>query len=220
MVDRALIDRRPWLLVSLVAAISYYLLAEAEFPGGALIVLKGIGVGMLAVYAWLRYPHRDGHLLALVMGLAAIGDMAMELDFRFGGAAFFASHLAAMALYMRHRRERLTFSQRAFAVALLILTPIISWTLVAGTDGAELVALYALALGGMAGLAWTSSFPRYRVGIGVVLFVISDLLIFARMDLMAASSLPDILIWPIYYLGQFLIATGVIQTLRHDLPSE
>lgn len=220
MVERALIDRRPWLLVSLVAAIAYYLLAEAQFPGVALIALKGAGVGMLAVYAWLRYPHRDGHLLALVMGFAAIGDMAMKLDFRFGGAAFFASHLAAMALYLRYRREHVTFSQKAFAVALFILTPLISWTLVADTDGSQMVALYALTLGGMAGLAWTSSFPRYRVGIGVVLFVISDLLIFARMDMMATSPLPDMLIWPIYYLGQFLIATGVIQTLRQDLASE
>lgn len=215
MVRRALIERRPWLLASWVAAVSYYILVGANFPGAALILLKGASVGALALYACLRHPHRDGYLLALVMGLAAIGDMAMELDFRLGGAIFFASHLAAMVLYLRNRREHLAFSQKAFAGSLFVLTPLIAWLLTSGTGGAPMVALYALALGAMAALAWTSNFPRYRVGFGAVLFVISDLLIFARMDLMPTSVIPDLFVWPTYYIGQFLIATGVIQSLRH-----
>jgi hypothetical protein len=28
--------------------------------------------------------------------------------------------------------------------------------------------------------------------------------------------IPDYLIWPTYYFGQFLICTGVIQKLRHE----
>ena len=28
------------------------------------------------------------------------------------------------------------------------------------------------------------------------------------------APLPDLLVWPTYYVGQFLIATGVVQTLR------
>jgi uncharacterized membrane protein YhhN len=76
------------------------------------------------------------------------------------------------------------------------------------------VAGYALGLGAMAAAAWTSSFPRYRVGIGAVLFVASDLLIFARLGPMADSPIPDLLIWPLYYFGQFLICTGVIGELR------
>jgi len=220
MVKRALIDRRPFLLLSIGAAGAYYLLVDSKFPGAGIILLKGVGVGLLAIYALLRFPHRDGHLLAVVLGLAAVGDMGMELDFRIGGGAFFVSHVAAMALYLRNRRAVVTPSQKLFAAALLFMTPLITWLLVANLANAMQIVLYALSLGAMAGLAWTSSFPRYRVGIGAVLFVISDFLIFARMDLMATSPLPDMLIWPIYYLGQFLIATGVIQTLRHDLPSE
>jgi uncharacterized membrane protein YhhN len=220
MVKRALINRRPFLLLSIAAAAAYYLLVDSKFPGAGIILLKGFGVGLLAIYALLRFPHRDGLLLAFVLGLAAVGDMGMELDFRIGGGAFFVSHVAAMALYLRNRRANITPSQKLFAVALLFMTPLITWLLVANLANAIQIVLYALSLGAMAGLAWTSSFPRYRVGIGAVLFVISDFLIFARMDLMATSPLPDMLIWPIYYLGQFLIATGVIQTLRHDLPSE
>ncbi len=216
MATRTLASRRPWLLASIAAALSFYLLMDGLIPGVALIVLKGAAVALLAAYAWLRHDSRDAHLLALVMGLSALGDMAMELDTTAGGAVFFASHLAAISLYLRNRRMTITGSQKAAAVALLLLTPAISWLLVANMEGAFGVALYALALGGMAGLAWTSRFPRYQVGLGAVLFVISDLLIFARMDIWADSPIPHWLVWPTYYIGQFMIATGVIQTLRGE----
>jgi hypothetical protein len=56
-------------------------------------------------------------------------------------------------------------------------------------------------------------FPRYRVGSGAALFLVSDLLLFAEMGPLAGSVVPEILAWPIYYLGQLLIAVGVAQTL-------
>ena len=37
------------------------------------------------------------------------------------------------------------------------------------------------------------------------------------MGPLADSPIPDLLIWPIYYSAQFLIATGVIRTLRGEL---
>lgn len=220
MPKRALIEHRPWLLASIAAAIGFFLLSDAAIGGIWLIALKGASVGLLALYAVNRHSSSDARILTLVMALSAVGDMAMELDEMMGGLAFFFSHIAAMALYLRHRRANMTVSQKLFAAALLLLTPVISWLLVAGMEGAMQVAFYALALGGMAGLAWTSSFPRYRVGIGAVLFVISDLLIFARLGARLPQDITSWLIWPTYYLGQFLIATGVIQTLRHELREE
>ena len=47
-----------------------------------------------------------------------------------------------------------------------------------------------------------------------MLFAVSDLLIFARMGPLADSPLPDLLIWPLYYFGQFLICTGVVGELH------
>ena len=220
MPKRALIEQRPWLLASIAAAIGFFMLSDAPIGGIWLMALKGTAVGMLAVYAGLRQSSSDARLLVVVMALAALGDMAMELDEQAGGLVFFFSHVAAMALFLRHRRENMTQSQKLFAAALLLFTPVIAFLLVAGTEGAMQIALYALALGGMAGLAWTSSFPRYRVGIGAVLFIISDFFIFARMDGALPENITAWLIWPIYYLGQFLIATGVIQTLRHELHEE
>jgi uncharacterized membrane protein YhhN len=59
-------------------------------------------------------------------------------------------------------------------------TVIIAYLLPADRAGAPGVALYSLGLSLMAATAWTSRFHRFRVGIGAVMFVVSDLLIFAR----------------------------------------
>ena len=131
---------------------------------------------------------------------------------------FFAAQVFAIALYLRHRREKLTPTQKAAAAALLLLTPVIAFVLPADRGVAANVGLYGLALGGMAASAWASSFPRYRVGAGAALFVASDLLIFADMGPLVGSELPRVFIWPVYYLGQFLICVGVLQTLRKRDP--
>ncbi|MCA1661322.1 MAG: lysoplasmalogenase [Novosphingobium sp.] len=214
MPKRALAERRPWLLASLAFAVSHYFVRDAGVPGVYLIAWKGAGVALLAVYAFLRAPGTDGKLLAAVMAFGAAGDMAIEVSLQAGAALFFVGHLIAIALYARHRRPRLTQSQKAAAAALLLGTPLIAFLFPADRSAAPAVALYALALGGMAAAAWSSAFPRYRVGLGAVLFVASDLLIFARMGPLADSALPDLLIWPLYYLGQLLICLGAVGYLR------
>jgi uncharacterized membrane protein YhhN len=120
----------------------------------------------------------------------------------------------ALTLYLQphNKRSSHTPSQKAAAVALLLLTPIVCLLLTRDLN----VGLYGLALGGMAAAAWMSRFSRYHVGIGALFFVVSDLLIFARMGGAGLGDLPHWLIWPIYYVGQFLICTGVVQTLRRD----
>ena len=214
MPRRALIEHRPWLLASLAFGISYFFVKDSAVPGLYLMVWKGAGVALLAIYAGLRGKGVDGKLLAGVMALGALGDVLIEIDTGAGGAAFFAGHIVAIWLYARHRRQVVTSSQKLAAVALLIATPVIAYLLPADRAAAWPLALYALALGGMAGMAWTSAFPRYRVGIGALLFVASDLLIFAEMGSLAESALPGLTIWPLYYFGQLLICTGVVTGLR------
>lgn len=214
MPNRALVEHRPWLVAAIFGAIAYFFLRSGEVDELPIIFLKGSGVAFLAVYAWQRSSLAAGKLLALVMALSALGDMAIEFDIAWGGTAFFASHVAAMALYLKNLRHESTSSQKALAVVLLLVTPLVSWLLTSDVT----VAMYGLALGGMAACAWMSRFSRYRVGLGAVLFVISDWLIFANVGEIGAESLTSILIWPVYFTGQFLIATGVVQTLRNELP--
>jgi uncharacterized membrane protein YhhN len=75
---------------------------------------------------------------------------------------------------------------------------------------------YSAFLGVMAALAWTSRFPRYCVGMGAVLFVVSDLLIFSRFGPLHGSFIPSLLIWPTYFAAQALIAWGVSQALSSE----
>lgn len=218
MPRRALNEKRPFLLASITAAAAFYWFQNAEVPELLVVALKGSAVALLAAYAFLRHSHRDARLLTWMLGLGALGDIAMQYDFTIGGLVFFLAHLFALTLFLGHRRDTLTASQKLAAVALLLLTPLIAWVLPQDRPAAPGIALYALALGGMAASAWASDFPRYRVGAGAVLFVLSDLLIFAQMGPLAESVLPRLAIWPTYYLGQFLICVGVIQSLRKRAP--
>lgn len=211
---KALAESRPFLLLSLFFGISYFLVKDSNMPGLYQMLWKGAAVGFLAAYGWARHKGHDGWLITAVMALGALGDMLIELDLIWGALAFLAGHLVAIWLYARHRRAQLAFSQRALALVSLVAVPAIAFMLPSDRAGAPGIALYSAGLAAMAAMAWTSSFPRYRVGLGAVLFVLSDLLIFARIGPLAASPLPDLLIWPLYYAGQLLICTGVVQSLR------
>jgi hypothetical protein len=220
MPRHALAEKRPLLLASIAAALAFYYLRWGPWPELYLIPVKGAAVGLLAVYLWQRHSSPDARLMAWAFGAAALGDMALEVetDRLIGGLLFFAYHVMALGVYLRNRRPQLTSSQKAAVVAMLILTPPIAWFMPADRGQAPNVAVYALALGAMAGGAWASVFPRYRVGAGAVLFLVSDLMLFAEMGPLQGHIAPQILVWPVYYLGQLLIATGVAQTLRKRDP--
>ena len=51
------------------------------------------------------------------------------------------------------------------------------------------------------------------VGLGALAFVASDLILFANIGPLAGSDVAAWTVWPLYYGGQFMIATGVVQTL-------
>lgn len=215
MSKHALVEHRPWLLAAVAAAIAFYFLSDNLIPELYLMLIKGAGVGFLAVYAWYRAPGIDGKILTLALVLSSLADMALELWFEVGGALFAASHVVAIALYLRNRRANPSRSQMLFGAALLIAVPAWSYVL----SGDIYVGVYAITLGAMAATAWTSRFPRYRVGTGALLFVVSDWLIFSRMGPYDLAPLPDLLVWPLYFAGQLMIATGVVQTLRGETPA-
>ena len=214
MPKHALIEQRPWLLASLVAGISYFFVKDNQIPGLYLMALKGAGVALLAVYAMVRHTGADSRQIAAVMAFGALGDVLIMLRLEWGAIAFLIGHLIAIHLYLRHRRAKLTLSQKAAALCFLVLIPVISYLLPTDRTAAPGIALYATGLGAMTAAAWTSTFSRYTVGIGAVMFAVSDLFIFAEIGPLAGSAIPGLLIWPLYYFGQFLICTGVIGELR------
>ena len=214
MPKRALLDHRPYLLLSLLCGISYFFVMDGKVGGSWLALWKGAGVGFLAVYAAHRGRGRDGALIAVVMALGALADVVLEFSFLVGGAIFAVGHVVAIWLYMTNRRAEPSGSQLGAGLALLVFTPALAGMLTYPLENWILAALYAAIVGAMAGAAWTSRFPRYRVGVGAVLFVVSDLVIFAREAGHMSRDMAEWLVWPLYYGGQFLIATGVVQTFR------
>ncbi|WP_108809960.1 lysoplasmalogenase family protein [Sphingorhabdus sp. Alg231-15] len=214
---RAIIESRPYLLLSLLFGISYFFVKDSNFPGMYLMLWKGAAVGFLAVYAIRRAHNFEGKLIAGVMAFGALGDMLIEIDLMAGAGAFIIGHCIAIWLYSRHRRESTAFSQKLLAILLVPITMFIAWSLPFDRSEALGIAVYSLFLAVMAAMAWTSSFPRYRVGIGALMFVISDLFIFAEMGFLQGSPIPSWTIWPLYYVGQFLIVTGVVRTLRKEM---
>ena len=214
-VRKALLDHRPWLLASIVASLGYFLLAD-QLPGLFVLPLKGLGLGLLAIYAGRRSDGVDSILITTALGLASVADMVLEISFLFGAAVFAAAHLVAITLFWRNRRTTRRASQTQAAKAIAVLIPAIAALLTWPEPNWHLATIYACTLAVMSASAWISRFPRYRVGVGSLLFVASDLVILAREAGRFDPALAEWIVWPLYYIGQFMIATGVVQALRND----
>jgi len=208
------------LAASVVAGVSYVASWNMGLPEVSATAWKGAGVALLALYAGLLARSLDGWLICTVLAFGALGDVLLEaVGLTTGAVAFLVGHLIAIGLYLRNRRASLTPSQRLLAICLIPATVIIAFFLPADRAGAPGVALYALGLSLMAATAWTSRFPRLGAGLGAVMFVASDLLIFARSGPLADAAWIGLAIWGLYYLGQLLICLGVTGALAKDRPA-
>ena len=68
----------------------------------------------------------------------------------------------------------------------------------------------------MAACALISRFPVALTGLGALMFVLSDLFIFARAGPLAQAAWIGLAIWTLYYVGQLMICLGVVRTLERD----
>jgi len=202
-------------LVLAVAAGASYCFVGSHVPGQPLLAAwKSSGVGLLALWTLLCIGNAPGKWIALVLALGAIGDALIEVAGLTAGAlAFLAGHLVATWFYLNNRRATLEL-----AVPIALTIAVAAWLLPANRSIAMGVAIYGLGLGAMTGTAFNSRYSRAFVGFGALLFTASDLLLFARMGPLRHSLLPGVLIWPLYFTGQLLIALGVVQTTMAEEP--
>lgn len=206
------------LLAAVIGGTSYVLAWGMNLPPAWDLAWKGTGVGFLAVFAALRARSLDGWLLTAVMAFGMLGDLLLGVNFIVGALAFLAGHLVAIGLYLRNRRPALSRSQLLLAVVLVPATVITAFLL--PTDRAEApgIALYATGLSVMAACAWISRFPRLWTGLGAVMFVVSDLLIFARMGRIEPGFTVGLAVWGLYFAGQVMICLGVSGKLAEKRP--
>lgn len=214
-------DRRKlaaWALgAALVGGVSYVASWEMDLPQAWSVAWKGTGVGFLTVYAALMARRFDGWLLTAVMGLGFLGDVLLDgQDMTAGGVAFLAGHLLAVWLYLKNRRAALSGGDWAFAGLLVPAVAAAAWAL--PDDRAAAVGIGVYAAGGalMAGAAWLSRFPRHLTAVGALMFVVSDLLIFARIGPLAGQAWVGFGVWGLYFGGQVLLCVSVARVLAGE----
>jgi uncharacterized membrane protein YhhN len=199
------------LCAAIIAGASYLAAPYVQFNPATAIVWKGAGVALLALYAAIQAKSVNGWLITAVMAFGALGDVLLEAaGLTTGAIAFVVGHVIAIYLYRRNRRISLTPSQWILATLTVPLSLLISLVLIQDLG----VAIYTFFVAMMAATAWTSRFPRYRTGIGAMMFLASDLLIFAQMGVLERIGWVSPAIWPLYFGGQVLIAMGVVHNQR------
>ena len=206
-----------WVLIaSIIGGVSYVASWGLSLSTPAEVLWKGAGVALLALYAGLKARSTDGWLLTAVMALGALGDVLLVTSgLTIGALAFLAGHVTAIVLYASNRRKASTLALLV-AVAFIPVVVGIAFHLPADRAGAPGVALYATGLSAMAASAWLSRFPRGQVALGALMFLVSDLMIFARGGLLPESFATGLAIWGLYYLGQLLICVGVARALANE----
>lgn len=198
------------------AGISYMIPVLMYQSGPAVTAWKGAGVGLLAAWAARNAWNFDGRLIAFIMGIGALADVVLDIAFLTGGTIFAVGHMVAIYFYIRNRRSSISNSQALLAAILVPLGTYIAWSMPYENADASNALIYTLFVTAMAAAAWVSRFPRYRTGLGAMLFVTSDLFIFSRFGPLEGSSLPDYFVWPLYFFGQALIVWGVVDTLTRE----
>ncbi len=203
-----------WIFVAAgLAGLGYFVTAQTGLSDGTRIAIKGSGVALVALWCAVQARNIDGWLITATMALGAVGDVLIEWRLEAGAVAFMIAHSVAIWLYLRKREPRI-FALRDGRALLVVPACVIMAIIVVPGGAAPGVAVYALFVATMAAVAWTSRFPHNFTGIGAMMFLVSDMLIFARMGPLSHSFLPDLLVWPLYFAGQMLIAHGVVITLR------
>lgn len=219
MTDRPSLVAKLILAVAILGGVSFLASRYAALPEPAMIAWKGSGVALLALYAAARARTADGWLLVAVLALGATGDVLLETHGLVTGAvAFLAGHLVAIGLYLRNRSPEPTRRQALLAIHIVVITVVIAYLLPADRAAAPGIAFYSAGLALMAATAWISRFPRLSVGLGALMFVVSDLFIFARTGPLTGLAWVSPVIWALYFAGQLRICLGVVGTLAQRNP--
>ena len=207
----------PLLFASLAAGLAYPLVWDSGFSEIFMLAAKGSGVALLALYAATQAQSRDGWLLTAVMAFGALGDVLLGIRFEAGALAFAIGHVIATTLYVRNRQGQISGARKLGLGWLIVGALLMPWLLLGSREGLPGLAVYAVLLALMAATAWISRFPTNLVGVGALLFVVSDGLIVARMGPLADMFGTSLAVWLLYYIGQLLICVGVSRTLTRSL---
>jgi len=205
------------LLGSLIAAVIY---GGGWHPATEFwtVLVKGSAIGLMALFVLVAMQSFNHFVLFLALSVSVSGDVFLaiqgEASFMRGLLAFAAAHFLFIVLFVKNRMHIQDVSSlRIRLAALLWVAAAISAFFLYPELGDLLVPtmVYTGILILMATTALFSKFPIKLLGVGVILFVISDATLGAQKFL-TVPDYANYIIWGCYYLAQLLITFAVILT--------
>jgi uncharacterized membrane protein YhhN len=180
------------------------------------VVTKPFLCALLLVWAWLACDRRPPRLLMAGLVAALAGDELLgpagDAWFVVGMAAFLVMQVCYIVGFLRLGAGEALLRRRWVAVAWALLWLVLQVVLGPSLGALQIpIAVYSAALTTMAACAVATG--DRRIGVGGVLFLISDLLIgLGAADLDVPAS--GFLVMSTYALAQLLIVTGWVQVVR------
>lgn len=180
------------------------------------ILVKGSTVSLLALFVFIRMQTLNHFLLLLALLASVAGDVILALpienSFLKGLSAFLSAHLIFVGLYLKNKLPWEDISAaRKHTIVIIWIIALLSAVLLYPYLGDMLwpVCAYIFVLTSMASVAFISRFSISFVGVGAILFLISDSALGARQFL----NVPDYfgyVVWGTYYLAQLFMTLGVM----------
>lgn len=200
-------------MASLIAALIFW--ASRPFPGR--FILKGIPVLALALIVWNHKKSRQEITLFIALLFHCLGDVFLEIArvrlFLPAVGAFTLGHIFYILTFkvdvsshhgLSATRKMLVSAVIIFAIIMgVVIVPHLKTPLVAP------VVLYVIAISTMAIFAFLANYRTAWISLGAVSYLLSDSLIAINTFVHLFAGIAYI-IWPMYYLGQFLIVVGVL----------
>lgn len=210
------------ILLSFIVAVLYGGGWYPDYGQTITAIIKGSAVGFLAIFVLISTQSLNHFLLLLALIASVAGDVLLALpienSFIKGLGAFLVAQLVFIILYLINRMPFADMSSfrikiagllwAAAGISIFFLYPHLGELMVP-------VFVYTAALVGMATAALFSKFPVKLVGMGAILFVVSDSVLGARQFL-TMPEFTGYIVWGTYYAAELLMTLGVMLSVeRH-----
>lgn len=207
-------SNRVALLVSVLAALIFWFCP----PFAGKFILKAMPVFALALIVWNHRKSRQEILLFIALLFHSLGDVLLEIErvqlFLPAVGAFMLGHIFYILTFKVDISSPLTLStlKKVFVSGVILFVIVMGIVTVPHLE-AHLVApvvLYMIVISTMVICALLVNYRTAWISAGAISYLLSDSLIALNTFVHPFAGSASI-IWPMYYLGQFLIVIGFLR---------
>lgn len=203
------------LVVAILTGLGHTATWSVEMDEVLRLCWRFASVGTLALYALLTARDLNGWLLTAVMLISATSDVLLVIIGRdFGAMCFVVADFIAILLYYRNFRTKVGVSSLLGVAFFVAAIAALSYILPANRSEAIIIAIFVVPLATMTAFSFLTHFPLKFVGLGTVMILASDLLIFGRMGPLNGLAGLTEAIWLCYFMGEVLVVVGVTSNFQ------